>query len=48
MTGTRDAQAGQIDALERRAVGAETRLEAALKRPVAIKKAAKADQLDRS
>ncbi|WP_295452833.1 DNA-binding protein [uncultured Thiodictyon sp.] len=48
LTGTRDAQAAQIDALERRAVGAETRLEAALKRPVAIKTAAKADQMERS
>ena len=48
LCGARDAQAAQIEALERRAIGAETRLEAALKRPVAIKKAAKADQMDRS
>jgi predicted nucleic acid-binding Zn-ribbon protein len=48
LSGAHDAQAAQIDALERRAVGAETRLEAALKRSVAIKKAANADQMDRS
>ena len=48
LTGTCDAQAAQIDALERRAVGAETRLETALQRPVASKKAAKAGQMDRS
>lgn len=33
LTGKLDAQAGQIESLERRAVGAETRLEEALKRP---------------
>ena len=45
LTGKLDAQAEQIESLERRAVGAETRLEEALKQPKAIKKrVAKSDQ----
>lgn len=38
LTGKLDAQAGQLESLERRAVGAETRLEVALKRPTTLKK----------
>ena len=45
LTGKLDAQIAQIESLENRAVGAETRLEEALKRPAATKKkTAKADQ----
>lgn len=51
LTGKLDAQAGQIESLERRAVGAETRLEEALKRPATPKKKAEkpsqADLIDR-
>ncbi len=47
LTGKFDAQAAQIESLEHRAIGAESRLEAALKRPAATKKkAGKADQAD--
>ena len=38
LTGKLEAQAGQIEAFERRAVGAETRLKEALKRPAALHK----------
>lgn len=45
LTGKLDAQTAQIESLENRAVGAETRLEEALKRPAAPKKkTAKVDQ----
>lgn len=40
LTGRLDAQAGQIESLERRAVGAEIRLEEALKRQMTLKKKA--------
>lgn len=47
LTGKLDAQTAQIESLEHRAIGAESRLEAALKRPAATKKkAGKADQTD--
>ena len=47
LTGKLDAQAAQIASLEHRAVGAETRLEDALKRPMALKKrVAKSGQAD--
>jgi hypothetical protein len=48
LTGTRDVHAAQIDAPERRAVRAEFRPEAVLKRPMVLKKAAKPDEMDRS
>lgn len=49
LTGKLDAQAGQIESLERRAVGAETRLEEALKRPTKKKvgKPGQPDLIDR-
>jgi len=47
LTGKLDAQTAQIESLEHRAIGAENRLEKALKRPAAIKKkTAKVDQAD--
>lgn len=46
LTGKLDAQTAQIESLEHGAIGAETRLEAAQKRPAATKKTGKADQSD--
>ncbi|MCS6762994.1 MAG: hypothetical protein MO853_02110 [Candidatus Protistobacter heckmanni] len=47
LTGKLDAKTAQIESLEHRAIGAESQLGVALKRPAATKKkAGKADQTD--